>query len=180
MYDRSMKLQEDKLVNMTNKPPAYRFLIIILGLSALFTTGLSADPLQKNLQGEIAASTPPVPPMSVDDSRLLVKAIPSVDIPKTLGKWKLQEAELVTLRQWSQVLVENSGRIDFVPKWTVLVQQVSSRNKVLKGSDLAPLIQMIMLAAYEQAQKEIASGSPEGGDKSQIAKAVCRPSFAKT
>jgi hypothetical protein len=165
-----MKLQEDKLVNMTKKPSAYRFLTIILGLSVLFSSGLSAGPLPKNLQGETAASTPAASPMSIDDSRLLVKAIPSVDIPKTLGKWKLQEAELVTLRQWSQVLVENSGRIDFVPNWTVLVQQASSRNKLLRGPDLAPLIQMIMLAAYEQAQKEIASGSPEGGNKTQLRK----------
>lgn len=155
---------------MTKKLSAYRFLLIILGLSALFTTGLSAGPLPKNLQGETTVSTPPAAPMSVDDSRLLVKAIPSVDIPKTLGKWKLQEAELVTLRQWSQALMENSARIDFVPKWTVLVQRVSSRNKVLKGSDLAPLIQMIMMAAYEQAQKEVARGSSAGGDKSKLRK----------
>ncbi len=108
--------------------------------------------------------------MNVDDSRLLIKAIPSVDIPKTLGKWKLQDPELVTLRQWSKGLVENSSKIDFVPKWTVLIQQVSSRNKVLRQPDLAPLIQLVMLAAYEQAQKEITSGSPEGGNKSKLRK----------
>jgi hypothetical protein len=153
---------------MTNKLPPYRLPIIILGMSALFATGLSADPLQKNLQGEKSASAHPTSSLSVDDSRLLVKAIPLVDIQKTLGRWKLQQTELVTLRQWSQVLVEDSGRSDFVPKWTVLVQQASSRNKELRGPDLAQLIQMIMVAAYEQAQKEITSSSPEGGDKSKL------------
>ena len=38
-----MKFQEDKLVNMTKKPSAYRFLTIILGLSFLFSVGLSAE-----------------------------------------------------------------------------------------------------------------------------------------
>jgi hypothetical protein len=155
---------------MTTKPSAYRFLTITLGLGAFLSVGPSADPLQKNLQGETAASIPTASVMSVDDSRLLVKAIPSVDIPKTLGKWKLQELELVMLRQWSQALVENSGRLDLVPKWTVLIQQVSARNKLLREPDLIPLIQMIFLAAYEQAQKEIANGSPESGDRSKLRK----------
>jgi hypothetical protein len=167
-----MKLQECKLVNMTTKPSAYRFLTIILGLGFLFSAGLSADPpqAQEGPQGETAVPTPPTPAMNVDDSRLLIKAIPSVDIPKTLGKWKLQDPELVMLRQWSKGLVDNSSKIDFVSKWTILIQQVSSRNKALRKADLAPLIQMVMLAAYEQAQKEIASGSPEGGNKSKLRK----------
>ncbi len=165
-----MKLQECKLVNMTMKPSAFRFLTIILGLSSFFSTGLSSEPIQKGQQAETTASAPPTPPMNVDDSRLLVKAIPSVDIPKTLGKWKLQDSELAMLRQWSKGLAENSNSIDFLPKWTVLIQQVSSRNKVLRRPDLAPLIQMVMLAAFEQAQKEIASGSPEGGNKSKLRK----------
>ena len=157
---------------MTKKPSAYRFLTIVLGLSFLFSARLSANPpqAQEGPQGETAVSAPPTPSMNVDDSRLLIKAIPSVDIPKTLGKWKLQDPELVTLRQWSKGLVENSSKIDFVPKWTILIQQISSRNKVLRLPDLAPLIQLVMLAAYEQAQKEITSGSPEGGNKSKLRK----------
>lgn len=165
-----MKLQECKLVNMTMKPSAFRFLTIILGLSFFFSAGLSAETPQKGQQAETTASAPPTPAMNVDDSRLLVKAIPSVDIAKTLGKWKLQDSELAMLRQWSKGLAENSNSIDFLPKWTVLIQQVSSRNKDLRRSDLAPLIQMVMLAAFEQAQKEIASGSPEGGNKSKLRK----------
>lgn len=165
-----MKLQECKLVNMIMKLSAFRFLTIILGLSFFFSTGLSAEPPQKGQQAETTASAPPTPPMNIDDSRLLVKAIPSVDIPKTLGKWKLQDSELAMLRQWSKGLAENSNSIDFLPKWTVLIQQVSSRNKVLRRPDLTPLIQMVMLAAFEQAQKEIASGSTEGGNKSKLRK----------
>jgi len=165
-----MRLQEDKLVNMTKKTSAHLILTIILGLSILLSVEISAVPSQKNVQGNMAPSSPPTSSMSVDDSRSLVKGIPSIDIPQILSKWKLQEAELVTLRQWSQVLVENSGKNDFIPKWTILVQQLSSRNKVLRGSDLSSLIQMVMLAAYDQAQKEIASGSPEGGDKSKLRK----------
>ena len=170
MYDCFMKPQEDKLVNMTNKSSSYLILTIILGLSVLFPTWTSADPIQKNLPGESAASAPPTASMSVDDSRLLVKSIPSVDIPGTLSKWKLQDSELAALRKWSQSLVENSVRNDFISKWTVLVQQVSLRNKELKRADIISLIQMIMLAAYEQAQKEIASGATESKDRSELRK----------
>lgn len=167
-----MKLHDNKLVHMTKKPFDYRVLTIILGLSFLYIVGLSAEPpeAQETPQKETTSSAPSTPPMNVDDSRLLIKAIPSVDIPKTLGKWKLQDPELVSLRQWSNGLVENSNSIDFLPKWAVLIQQASSRSKVLRRADLAPLIQMVMLAAYEQAQKEIASGSPEGGNKSKLRK----------
>ena len=149
------------------KTPVCLMLTIFLGLALLRSTENAAVPSQKDVPGNTPSSSSP---MSVDESRVLVKAIPSVDIPWTLGKWKLQEPELVTFRQWSQALVENSGRNDFIPKWAVLVREVCLKNKGLRGPDLPPLIQMIMLAAYEQAQKEMATGSTEAGNKNELRK----------
>jgi hypothetical protein len=93
---------------------------------------------------------------------MIVKDIPTVDIPVTLGRWKLAESELVQLRQWSGSLVENPSKSDFLPKWNQMVSQVAARNKQLKESDLTPLIRMIMLAAFEEAQKLQDSDSTAG------------------
>jgi hypothetical protein len=93
------------------------------------------------------------PDLSIDEARMIVKDIPSVDIKATLGRWKLLEPDLVQLRQWSSQLVENPARTDLIPKWAELIRQVASRNLQLKESDITPLIRMIMLASYEEAQK---------------------------
>jgi hypothetical protein len=100
-----------------------------------------------------AKSESPKPDLSVDEARMIVKEIPSVDIKATLARWKLAEPELVQLRQWSAQLVESPSRTDLIPKWAELITQVASRNRQLKESDIAPLIRMVMLAAYEEAQK---------------------------
>ncbi len=96
----------------------------------------------------------PKPDLSVDEARMIVKEISSIDIPSTLGRWKLAEGELVQLRQWSATLVENPGSTDFLQKWSMFVTQVTSRNPQIKEADVTPLIRMVMLAAYEEAQKQ--------------------------
>src|SRR5437867_1631600 len=55
--------------------------------------------------------------LSVDEARMIVKDIPSVDIRATLGTWKLSEPELGQLRQWSGLLVEKPGSTEFLTKW---------------------------------------------------------------
>ncbi|MFN8007161.1 MAG: hypothetical protein U0V70_09105 [Terriglobia bacterium] len=158
------------------KIPSHSIIIPIpLALLSLFLSVGKAGTIQKDVPGKTPSVASSASAMSVDDSRLLVKAIPSVDIPKTLARWKLQETELVNLRQWSQMLVENSARNDLTQKWVVFIQQVGARNKETKVADLSPLIQMLMLAAYDQAQKEIASGVSEGGGKTKL-----RKQFAST
>lgn len=99
-----------------------------------------------------------VPELSVDEARMIVKEIPSVDIPGTLARWKLAEEELAQLRQWSGQLVENPSRTDFVHKWSELISRVAARNRQLKEADVTPLIRMMMLAAYEDAQKHLQPG----------------------
>ena len=42
----------------------------------------------------------PKPDLTVDEARMIVKDIPTVDIRATLGTWKLSDAELGQLRQW--------------------------------------------------------------------------------
>jgi hypothetical protein len=95
----------------------------------------------------------PKPDLSVDESRMIVKDIPSVDIRATLGTWKLSEAELGQLRQWSGTLVEKPGTTEFLPKWSELVRQAHARTPQIKEASITPLIRMVMLAAYEEAQK---------------------------
>ena len=101
----------------------------------------------------------PAPSLSLDQARMIVKDIPTVDIRSTLGRWKPEEAELVKLRQWSAMLAEDPGRTDFLPKWSEWIAQVSSRNRQLQDADVAPLIQMLMSAAYEAAHKDLDSYS---------------------
>ncbi|MGH9429884.1 MAG: hypothetical protein ACRD2L_26670, partial [Terriglobia bacterium] len=91
--------------------------------------------------------------LSVDEARMIVKDIPSVDIRSTLGAWKLSEVELGQLRQWSGVLVEKPGTTEFLAKWSELIRQACARTPQIKEASIAPLIRMVMLAAYEEAQK---------------------------
>nr|AGT45856.1 hypothetical protein PPT_M1_11 [uncultured marine bacterium PPT_M1] len=93
------------------------------------------------------------PDLSVDEARMIVKDIPSVDIRATLGTWKLSEAELGQLRQWSGILVEKPGTTEFLAKWSELIRQAHARTPQIKESSITPLIRMVMLAAYEEAQK---------------------------
>jgi len=96
---------------------------------------------------------PAKPDLSVDEARMIVKDIPSVDIRATLGTWKLSDAELGQLRQWSGVLVEKPGTTEFLAKWSELIRQAHARTPQIKESRITPLIRMVMLAAYEEAQK---------------------------
>jgi hypothetical protein len=93
------------------------------------------------------------PDLSVDEARMIVKDIPTVDIRATLGTWKLSDAELGQLRQWSGVLVEKPGTTEFLPKWSELIRQAHARAPQIKESSITPLIRMVMLAPYEEAQK---------------------------
>lgn len=95
----------------------------------------------------------PKPDLSVDEARMIVKDIPSVDIRATLGTWKLTETELGQLRQWSGVLVDKPGTTEFLAKWSELIRQARARTPQVKESNITPLIRMVMLAAYEEAQK---------------------------
>ena len=95
----------------------------------------------------------PKPDLTVDEARMIVKDIPTVDIRATLGTWKLSDAELGQLRQWSGVLVEKPGTTEFLAKWSELIRQAHARTPQIKESSITPLIRMVMLAAYEEAQK---------------------------
>jgi len=99
------------------------------------------------------------PDLSVDDARMIVKDIPTVDIRATLGAWRLSETELGQLRQWSGVLVEKPGTTEFLAKWSDLIRQAHARTPQIKETNLTPLIRMVMLAAYEEAQKHQTTSS---------------------
>jgi hypothetical protein len=101
----------------------------------------------------------PKPDLSVDEARMIVKEIPSVDIRTTLGAWKLSEGELGQLRQWSGLLVEKPGTSEFLTKWSELIRKAQARTPQIKESSVAPLIRMVMLAAYEEAQKQPATAA---------------------
>lgn len=95
--------------------------------------------------------------LEVDQARMSVRDIPTVDIRATLASWKLQEPQLVKLRQWSSLLVEDSERSDFLPKWAELMTETKSKKVQAQTSDVVSLIQMVMLAAYEEANKNLDS-----------------------
>ncbi|MGH9425367.1 MAG: hypothetical protein ACRD2L_03555, partial [Terriglobia bacterium] len=101
----------------------------------------------------------PKPNLSVDEARMIVKDIPSVDIRAALGAWKLSEAELGQLRQWSGILVEKPGTTEFLAKWSELIRQACARTPQINESSITPLIRMVMLAAYEEAQKHQATAT---------------------
>ena len=88
---------------------------------------------------------------------MIVKEIPAVDIKATLASWKLQEPELVKLRQWSGLLAQDPGRKDFLPQWSEFISQKRAKNQNLQGSDVTGLIQMLMLTAYEEANRDLDS-----------------------
>lgn len=104
-------------------------------------------------------ATPAKPDLSVDEARMIVKEIPSVDIRATLGTWKLSEAELGQLRQWSGILVEKPGSTEFLAKWIEVVRHACARTPQIREANITPLIRMVMLAAYEEAQKHQTTGA---------------------
>jgi hypothetical protein len=130
--------------------------------------------IQPKAQAKPRAASPkpalPKPDLSVDDARMIVKEIPSVDIGATLGRWKLTDPELMQLRQWSGTLVERPGSTEFLPKWNALVAATASRNPQIKEADVTPLIRMVMLAAYEEAQKHAESGGANARQDSNVYK----------
>ena len=108
-----------------------------------------------NAQEGGSAGEPPKPGLSVDEARMIVKDIPSVSIRETLDTWKLSETELAQLRQWSGLLVEKPGTTEFLAKWSEVVRQARARTPQIKEANITPLIRMVMLAAYEEAQKHL-------------------------
>jgi hypothetical protein len=133
-------------------------------LSLCFVPGVAAQADQggnKPVPAGAKAESPK-PDLSLNEARMIVKEIPSVDIKATLGRWKLAEPELTELRKWSSLLVENPSRTDFLPQWADLVNQAAARSRQIKDSDVTSLIRMVMLAAYEDAQKYL-EPDPAGG-----------------
>jgi len=128
-------------------------LVLLAGFTQ-FQTAVAQEKVKTSKQN--SASEKPIlakPDLSVDEARMIVKDIPSVDIRATLGTWKLSDAELGQLRQWSGVLVEKPGTTEFLAKWSELIRQAHARTPQIKESSITPLIRMVMLAAYEEAQK---------------------------
>jgi len=136
-----------------DKPLRIALSIIVPQLAMLVTITVKSS-LGENLgQSSQKQPSPARKVLTVDEARMIVKEIPTVDIKGTLARWKLSEAELVQLRTWSAQLVENPARTDFLPKWRALIQQVSQRNAQIGNGEVTALIRMVMLAAYEAAQK---------------------------
>jgi len=127
--------------------------LVLLALTG-FQTGIAQQKAKTSKQtSPHEKQVLPKPDLSVDEARMIVKDIPSVDIRATLGAWKLSEAELGQLRQWSGVLVEKPGTTEFLAKWSELIRQAHARTPQIKESNITSLIRMVMLAAYEEAQK---------------------------
>jgi hypothetical protein len=128
--------------------------LVLLATLAGFQDAVAQQKLNTSRQNSAnEKQVPPKPDLSVDEARMIVKDIPSVDIRATLGTWKLSEAELGQLRQWSGMLVEKPGSTEFLAKWSELIRQAHARAPQTKESSITPLIRMVMLAAYEEAQK---------------------------
>ncbi|MBM3803555.1 MAG: hypothetical protein FJW26_14740 [Acidimicrobiia bacterium] len=137
---------------------AIRFVSCFLALAAVGTVPRSLAQQKHPASKQSSAKERPAqtkPDLSVDEARMIVKEIPSVDIRATLGVWKLSEAELGQLRQWSGQLVERPGATDFLTQWSQLVRQSSARKPQVKESGITSLIRMVMLAAFEEAEKQL-------------------------
>jgi len=135
-------------------------LLVLLAALAGFQIGVAQERGAASKQSSAnEKQAPPKPDLSVDEARMIVKDIPSVDIRATLGTWKLAEAELGQLRQWSGLLVEKPGTTEFLAKWSELIRQAQIRTPQIKESSIAPLIRLVMLAAYEEAQKHQATAA---------------------
>jgi len=128
--------------------------LVLLAALAGTKTAVAQEKPKTSKQGSASEKQVlPKPDLSVDESRMIVKDIPSVDIRSTLGTWKLSETELGQLRQWSGILVEKPGTTEFLTKWSELIRQAHARTPQIKESNITSLIRMVMLAAYEEAQK---------------------------
>jgi hypothetical protein len=129
------------------------FLILLAALAGFQTAVAQQKPKTPKQASASEKQVLPKPDLSVDESRMIVKDIPTVDIRSTLATWKLSEAELGQLRQWSGVLAKKPGTTEFVAKWSELIRQAHARTPQIKESNITSLIRMVMLAAYEEAQK---------------------------
>ena len=127
-------------------------LVLLAGFTE-FQTAVAQGKVSTSKQNANEKQVLAKPDLSVDEARMIVKDIPSVDIRATLGTWKLSDAELGQLRQWSGGLVEKPGNTEFLAKWSELIRQAHARTPQIKESSITPLIRMVMLAAYEEAQK---------------------------
>lgn len=113
----------------------------------------------QTVNAQVGGSAGARPGLTVDEARMVVKDIPSVNIRETLDTWKLSETELGQLRQWSGLLVEKPGTTEFLAKWSEVVRQAHARTPQIKETDITPLIRMVMLAAYEEAQKHLTTAA---------------------
>jgi hypothetical protein len=130
------------------------FCLVVLAALAGLQTADAQERGNSSKQGSSnGRQSLPKPDLSVDEARMIVKDVPSVDVRATLGMWKLSEAELGQLRQWSGLLVDKPGTTEFLAKWGELIRQAHDRTPQVKESSVTPLIRMVMLAAYEEAQK---------------------------
>jgi len=133
----------------------FSYLALLAALSGLQTAAAQQKDKTAVQHSAKEKAVLPKADLSVDEARMIVKDIPSVDIRATLGTWRLSEPELVQLRQWSGLLVKNPGSTEFLTKWSELVRQAGSRTPQIKDANITPLIRMVMLAAYEEAQKHL-------------------------
>jgi len=135
------------------------FLILLVALAGFQTVVAQDRGTASKRSSANEKQALPKPDLSVDEARMIVKDIPSVDIRATLGTWKLAEAELGQLRQWSGLLVEKPGTTEFLAKWSELIRQAHARTPQVKESNITPLIRVVMLAAYEEAEKHQATAT---------------------
>ena len=104
-----------------------------------------------------ATTSTPAPAVSISDdkARSMVKEIPSVDIPATISRWKLQESELAKLRGWADLLVQAPDGPGFQPRWSEFATQIKGKNLTVQSQDVVGLIQMILSRAYDSANQDL-------------------------
>src|SRR5688572_19665276 len=122
-------VSEVSMIHTITLTPSLVLLVALAGFQTAVAQEKPGTPKQ------VAANEKPAlpkPDLSVDDARMIVKDIPSVDIRATLGTWRLSEAELGQLRQWSGVLVEKPGTTEFLTKWSDLIRQAHARTPQIK------------------------------------------------
>lgn len=137
-------------------------LVVLIACFIQFSGGLMAQSSAKTHVTKKETPTQNVA-LSVDQARLIVKEIPSVNVASTISRWKLEEPDLVKLRRWAQLLVEDPAANGFQPRWSEFLTQMKTRNLAVQTQDVTSLIQMILSVAYgdanqglEPAQEKIA------------------------
>jgi hypothetical protein len=129
-------------------------LVVLIACFVQFSGGLMA---QSSSKSQATKKESPAPasraPLSVDQARMIVKEIPSVNVASTISRWKLQEPDLDRLRRWARLLVEDPAATGFQPRWSEFLGQMKTRNLALQTQDVTSLIQMILSVAYEDANQ---------------------------